>query len=443
MDKTNQNNIPMSLILSQNNVRIDKNLAFNITDFRKYSKKDEALIKSLVIYMSLNFQKNLFGLVDIDPADFAKRMKIYRTDLFKKHDDPLFFKVSSTPKEELLRLEKEHGNMSQYRCWNTNLENALFVLKYENIISSYKSKSGDEERITLNNFAYIKELHLVFKKVGKTKKIIYQYKPTEEFEFSLRKFFFNANITTFLALRSSSLEDWYLNLLNRIQVQQYTGNTKPIYYKIVDFAKLLNISTQRLEANEKDAFSDVKKKINRKFKKTFLPKVEKEIMGLELNWRKSENSKYYNVVEISWIKPSEESLKENKKSIYEDLFLTELFKNLSVFYNENYLSLESDMETKTNKFLKWLFSYNDLDIKKGKYISVFADIKGKHSKLEEKAHDYFVFLGDMQNKRRFLRYEESEFILINPMTNQELHYKEIKEAIKDMFDNKKVFYNYD
>lgn len=92
------------LLNDKNNlVRLDKNLGYNITDFRKYDKRDQILLKNLIVYMSLNFQKNLFGFVTIDPCHFCKTMKYSRAELFRKHKDPLFFKVNNYNKKRTFR----------------------------------------------------------------------------------------------------------------------------------------------------------------------------------------------------------------------------------------------------------------------------------------------------------------------------------------------------
>ena len=86
-----------SLIIPDHNssLRVDKNMAYNISDFKRYDKMDQIVIKNLIIYMSLTFQKNLFNLVEIDPKDFIETMKLNRSSLIQEHKNPLFYKINS------------------------------------------------------------------------------------------------------------------------------------------------------------------------------------------------------------------------------------------------------------------------------------------------------------------------------------------------------------
>ena len=97
-------------------VRIDQHFAYNITNFKDYSKEDEQLLKDLIIYMSRSFQKNLFGFIDIDVADFCRVMKLTRGNVVGKHSDPIFYKLfKEHSKKKHLELQEKHGTMSRFR----------------------------------------------------------------------------------------------------------------------------------------------------------------------------------------------------------------------------------------------------------------------------------------------------------------------------------------
>ena len=200
--------LPRKLLNSKENLRIDKNLGYHILDFREQLPEVQLLIKNLIVYMSYKFQKTLFGYIEFDPYDFAKTMKIDRKELFKEAADPIYYKIKGRSRAELKALEKEYGNMSEYRCWDTNIENAFLILQNSSIHKIYKVSNEDKsEKITIDNFRYIDTFHVLFRRVGKTKKLVFQYEPSKKFEESLKRFFYLTNINTFIELRSSNLED--------------------------------------------------------------------------------------------------------------------------------------------------------------------------------------------------------------------------------------------
>ena len=431
-----------SLIIPDHNssLRVDKNMAYNISDFKRYDKMDQIVIKNLIIYMSLTFQKNLFNLVEIDPKDFIETMKLNRSSLIQEHKNPLFYKINSKSKEELKALELKHGRLSKYRIWDSVLENALFILQYENIISSYAQNTNTVERVSITSFSYIKSLHVTYKKTGKTKKIVYEYEPSDEFELSLKKFFFNITVENFVKLRSSNLEDCYLNLINRIQSENYKNNNR-ITFALQNFAELLNVKHDTI--HQEKGFSNIKKNCARKFNTKFIPIVQKEIPNISLKWIKGPNSKFTNLADISWLKLNPKLLKDHNNKIYDDLFFTEFFKDLSVYYENNHQRFESDLDLKFNGFIDWMMSYEDIEIKQSKYVSVFANIKGKIDNLEQKARDYIINLADLQelklNDKDFLKCNNGTFSLT--MNNKVYKYGNLKDVFNEINTNISFFKN--
>lgn len=335
--------------------------------------------------------------------------------------------------------------MSEYRVWDSNLENALFILKYEHILSTYKSSNEYENRISIEDFSYIKKLHITFQKKNKTKKILYEYEPTPEFEHSLRKFFFTANVKTYIKLRRYNLDDWYLNLLNRINKHDMNGYNE-LRFSINDISKYLNISSNALseDSNIKKGFSDVKKKINYKFKHNFIPHVTDEINNLTLDWQAGNGCKYKNVAIVRWRSKTQEELKIINKEIYDDLFITELFKDLSSFYHKTYSVLEYNLEKKTNLFLKWLFSYTDADIKISKYISNYSDHKGRTDNLNAKATKYITNLSQLMVlmvQKQFVRYDNEKFLLYSFKEAKYIEYNSLHEVIFLVQKHSKDFAN--
>lgn len=74
-------------------IRLDKNIAASIDmiwlDELGLSQDDKSLIKSVVYYICVERQTNLFGYGSIDPAHFAQVMNYPEGYLRKPHVDPL------------------------------------------------------------------------------------------------------------------------------------------------------------------------------------------------------------------------------------------------------------------------------------------------------------------------------------------------------------------
>jgi hypothetical protein len=453
----------MALLNPRTNLRVDQNFVHQITNFKKYGKKDEKLVKELIIYITLHSQKNLFGDVDLDPLDFCKEMKVDRKYLFSKHDDPLYFKIrDNISQEEHLNLQKKHGNMTKYRVWDNRFENALLILQHEKFY--FSSDSFTQETIEnknnvavveLNNFTYIKELKIRFEKRNKTKKIIYVYKPTEEFERKLYKLFVNINLNNYLKLRRPSLEDLYLKLIYRIRNESHKGNNK-IYYNITELAQLMNISTNTLK--KEGGFSDLKKKINNKLNKYIFKKhlglqqslFDKEFPTLKFDWEKGKNSqgipvRYANVGVFTWKIKSEKDVLKEEKIIYNDIFYTKLLQNLSENYNDNYGRFVTDKNDLMRGFLNWMLSEQDYKIKQSKYISIYSDTRGNKNNSEEQANDFFIKLmkiGGYNKSHNFLLYSQNTFLFNNEKKGRTFKYKNLKDLLFDLVSNIKYFSDY-
>lgn len=428
-------------------LRVDKNFAFNISVFKKYSAEDRSLLKDIILYVTLNFQKDLFGFSTIDPDDFCEVMNRKKNKIFEKHEDPIFYRINDLSRDELDDLEATHGRTSKYRIWNTKFENALLILQKETIIHSYALNTIDTDRVSIEDFRYFKKVVFQTQKRGRARKIIYQYMATEEFESSLIRFFTNVNLQTYLLTKKAHLDDCYFELLNRIHSFEYKGKYE-LYYNIIEFAKTLNISTNALleeqaynkellpkQKPQRGAFSDLKYKINRKFK-TFQSLTEDDFHNLKHEWvyaKGDRKSRYKNVIKITWTPKSEEVLREERRKIFEDLFYTELFKDLSMFFNNNHKVFELNDDVVVIKFMEWLFSAEDYDVKKSKYISIFVDTRGNdYDKLDTKAVDFLSMIisaGDWNRKSPFLGYDKGTYFVIDPKSKEKMEFGHIKHVV--------------
>jgi len=97
-----------------NPMRVDKNIAFNITTFREFDK-DANIIIAILLYTAINHQEeDLFGFYKIDPENFSKKMGLNKNHLFRMHPSPYFLENDPDAKT-LLEQEKIEGRMSKYR----------------------------------------------------------------------------------------------------------------------------------------------------------------------------------------------------------------------------------------------------------------------------------------------------------------------------------------
>ncbi|MBE7649008.1 hypothetical protein G1K75_11845 [Tenacibaculum finnmarkense] len=393
------------LLEPDSNLRIDRKFGFNITNFKKFGREEEQLLKDLIVYMSSSFQKNLFGIISFDLDLFCKTMKHTRSNLLRTHPDPIFYKLNNEiTQEEHLRLEKKYGNNSKFRVWNNKIENAFLILQSEMFYKSNEVYNENITQISHSNFTYLKETFILFQKVNKTYKISYQYLPSEEFEKTLKNYFLVSNLEIYLKIKKGKLIDLYFNLLYRSQ-HDSLKRTNSVSFNLKELAELMNISTAQLE-NEK-GFSIIKNKIKLKFKKQFSPYLEKEILGLNLEFYKGTNAKYKNVPVISWYLKSEQELKEIREKTYNDLFFTELIKALSINYKENYQEFDLNEKSVIKGFLKWILSYTDYEIKVSKYVSVFADTQGNKIDVRKRAKEFFINLTNIG-----MHHAEEHFIFL-------------------------------
>ena len=152
-----------------------------------------------MVYFSFTYQDNLFNEGILDPKEFAKIMKISQNRIFGKHSNPRIFKNDPVLKENLISEEIKNGKFSKSRVWDSELENALYILANETFIKNYESRYFDEnnnevKRITLKTFNFLDDFSIEYIKVGKAKKIIYKYNLSDKFIANLNLFTFNIDI---------------------------------------------------------------------------------------------------------------------------------------------------------------------------------------------------------------------------------------------------------
>jgi len=376
------NDIGFQHLDSYSNIRVDKNFAENIKNISKNYKKDAAIIKAILMYMAYDSQKDLFGFYKIDPQEFADTMFFQKTNLFRMHPNPK--QLLKKGVKEDIENEKRFGRMSEHRMWKSNLENALYILSTESVVTDYKYKVDTKSIGVVERFNFIDKIEFELEYVGRTKKIIYKYKPNPKFEENLKTYFSNVCIKKYGLLKKPKLEDAYVDLLNQINNQNVKGlNTKA--FKLEIFADIMSIKKH-------EDFSNYKSKINTKFER-LKAVVGDDVKGLKLIWgkssdhiestmnalivnRKKQKVKYDNIPILTWDRVSQNDLSIISSKLFKTMFRQQLFKGLSKICFSKYkdeITHFIDQE-KIVFFYEWILSSSDLDIKLIKYKDTFIDI---------------------------------------------------------------------
>ena len=375
-------------------IRVDKNFAFNIREFRGFND-DAKIIKALLMYMAYDNQKDLFGFYRLDPERFAKVMFLNKNNLFRIHPDPL--QLQGSDASELIENEQKHGRMSEYRTWSSYLENALYILHTKTIIKDYRYRIDDKAIGTTKKFEFLKEIEFQLEATGKTKKIIYRYIPDERFEENLKGYFLNTKIEKYNTLRKPKLEDAYLELLNRINA----ANLKKENALSFD----INYLAEILAVKPYSRFSDYKRKITQKI--DLLRKViVDDVPGLKLVWgkasghvedlenaltvnRKKKPAKYDNIPILVWDRLSDEERQKEETQVFKNVFDTTLIKSLVQICFNNYENRVIKLSEEDRKifFYRWFFSEEDLDIKvikyQDSYVSIYKNSRGLPARVGE------------------------------------------------------------
>ena len=121
---TNFLNRQKSKYIENENIRFEKNVAFNISslpieDQDEYTKR---VVKALIVYLSAQTQVDLFGVGTLDPKDFAKVMKLSDKNLNRICEKPAY---------------KAYKNLK--RKYETYIENALFILGFRPLVAEFQT----------------------------------------------------------------------------------------------------------------------------------------------------------------------------------------------------------------------------------------------------------------------------------------------------------------
>lgn len=413
-----------------NYIRIDKNLAFNIDDFNDYEQ--DQILTSLITFMACKHQKDLFGFCKIDPKEFAKEMGFNVNHLFKIHPEPK--QLESKDGLKLLAEENINGRMSESRTWSTYLENALYILSTRTIIDDYRYKTAKKSIASVKTFILLEEIRIEIVKIGKTKKVVYKYKPNPKFEENLKSYFLNIKLEKYVTLKKPRLNYGYIQILNRIN-NANQNNLNSITFNIDTLAKILHIEPH-------SRFSNYKRKVTSKFEK-LKETIDQDVKGLQLVWGKNsdhiaalENKltvnkpntkvRYDNTPIIIWEKPNPKLETSKNYKIFKNIFDTELIKGITkAFFSLKDKKIETnflDDDQKVIAFYDWFFSEEGMDIKLIKFRDTFVDVYNTTKSLVKFELDFknaVVFFSQVKLHESYdLQYTEDSIRFSYPVKDE-------------------------
>lgn len=402
-EKSNSITLPSMI---SNNFRIDKNIADNFKALEDTLPKDVSkYVKAILFYMALNRQKDLFGFYKLDLAEFADSMGFDPANIKRFHKNPRQLTDLGNKVQYYLEKEKKDTRHSTSRLWRSNFENALYILSTQSFVNEYRYKTETKAVVGTKSIQFIEDFSAEMISVGKTKKVVYKYKPNPLFEESLKTYFLNANLSKINQLRKPRLVGAYLRILNEVHANNYK-NKNAKTFSLREMSSILDIGSY-------SQVPRLKTKITKKFEK-LVEIVGSDIKGLSLTWGVGNigetnaieylddqlsifksNTKTLNkslsIPIITWDLLSKDEQSKKDSIIFKKMFNQELIKNLSQFCFSAYEKdvFRSSEEFKMKFFYDWFFSEIDLAQKKIKYQSTYLDIY-KNTKSEAAfSDDYF------------------------------------------------------
>ena len=320
------NNRQLSQMKERNVIFFEKNTAYSISDLPigdqdEYTKR---VVKALLVYLSYEHEKDMFGWEILDPAHFAKTMKLSIDRLNSECPFPAC--------RIYRRLRKKY---------NTFLENALFILGFRPLLAEFKTTNEEREEVKIKGINVLDEILFGEGKInsrGKKKKY-YLYKINEYFERNLSNYYTKLCLESYITINKMNGEDFYIYLKNAYT--SYLNNPKEnyIYLTIERLAFLFNISIENLEIRFQ------KKEINNRIKK-IIGKIENEIPNLKFIWEKSTETKE-NILKIAWDNNIEKhKLIEEKNNLF--------YSTLKFKFIKDYKTKSKTKKLNEESFLYWL-----------------------------------------------------------------------------------------
>jgi len=328
-----------------NIVRVDRNTVHNYLNFDVHGEESGNIIKCLLLYFSKAHQYDLFGYGTLDRSKFAKEMGLSDSRLKGKCENPFQFNGLTLEEIETLYSYQEE-DPEMYRVYDSNIENALYILLKSNMIypDNYMSKSSLKSKISsLKSTQVLTNLQTQLKTQRGGKKVYYYYELSKEFKDNLSTFFLNLNVADTIKLRRSNNDGLYMFISNELQMMKadFLEMKEQCFDDLCHLAKI-----------DQTRPRDNKEKLIRVFKK-----IQKETSLSDEYWnfefiKKEKDSKWeYKVMFINKVFFKDKSA---KAKAYDEKFKKILEENISRECLEVYISLYGKDENIKSKFKNWM-----------------------------------------------------------------------------------------
>ena len=213
--------------------RIDKYIVNDIHDFNLQIRLqndgagdafdcDDRLVRNIIYSIANDYEHNLLCFGHLDPVKFAKQWSYDAAYLRHRVERPYQLQhmdvteVASYRKRLAEGIKESDGDG---RVWDTQLENALYILSSRPIsFNRYGEfsvdKDGEKENVEVKSHVTFTLLSNLSAFRGAHGKTYYVYTLNENFEKNLTRYYIRGEKTSLIALRSCGLDSLYLYLAN-------------------------------------------------------------------------------------------------------------------------------------------------------------------------------------------------------------------------------------
>ncbi len=212
--------------------RIDKYIVNDIHDFNIQIRLqdggsafdcDDRLVRNIIYSIANDYEHNLLCFGHLDPVRFARQWSYDGAYLRHRVEHPYQLQHMDAAEVAAYRARlaagAARGDGGDGRVWDTQLENALYILSSRPIsFNRYGEfsvdKDGGREDVEVKSHATFTLLSNLSAVRGGHGKTYYTYTLNENFEKNLTRYYIRGEKASLIALRSCGLDSLYLYLAN-------------------------------------------------------------------------------------------------------------------------------------------------------------------------------------------------------------------------------------
>ena len=350
-------------IENKKEIRVDNTFARSLYLIDEQFEEDSVLIKSLIIFFHNEIQNNIFGVSSFDVSRFAKQMGYLPDNLNAMHPNPVQLRGKTKAEIDIMKA-KEIADPVQFKIWDSNLENALYVLSTNTVNVKYGKTvvdDGDFSMVTgLSGQRYLKSIQMTLKKTKNVTKKVYMYELDPDFVQKTLSLYSYIDLSKIALFQKRRLDNLYLfvssNIASILHEAKLQGIQKGDGYIEQDFILYFNMAKRLLGTNcklEKENKRAIKKKLDE-----FNLLLTEDDFKIEPEWMKGENNMTYYQINLhlkipkSRIKTDKEE-QEDKTRMMNEVSFFNLFHILFKLTNSQ-AYYTSTMVDKVLAFNDWL-----------------------------------------------------------------------------------------